>query len=367
MKITIYKMNLPFREPFKHNLGIRTNSESILVKIEDEGVVGYGEGLPRTITGETQDKSIQYIIEECIPFFQKNNSPVFSVLNHNPKTIDGVYYGSATCAFSTALLDLQTKKEGHPIHSLFEGNHGAEICYIAVLGERSQYRTIKSLLKYKLWGFKEVKIKLSKDSGIEPVRLARKIMGKNCKISVDCNCAYPFQKGIDICNQLEKYNVVGIEEPFIDNDPLTICLAQEHTQIPIIVDETMCSYKDAERLIDLDFRGIFNLRLSKCGGLSNCVKIYDLAMSHKIRVKLGCHPGESSILSALGRHMAISCPFESVEGSYGHHLLVSDIAMKSVQFGYKGKGKLINKPGLGIEISEEKVARYCEKIYSKKI
>lgn len=358
-------MDLPFKHPFKHNIYTRKNSESILVRLEAEGFVGWGEGLPRSyVTGETQDLSIQYIINELRPLLKNCYNPkmIFSVFNYTPKEENNIYYGAAYCAVETALLDIFTKKEGIPIHSLIDTNKKSKVNYSGVLGAGSRYQTIKTLLKFKLYGFKNIKVKNIKD-----IKLVKKILGPKCIVTVDANCSWEFNEGLNICAELRKNNIAAIEEPFKKNTPQTICGLQSMINIPIIVDETLCSYQDAKELIYQGFKGIFNLRLSKCGGLTQCIKIFKLAKHHGIKCKLGCHPGESSILSALGRHLAVSYPFKYIEGSYGKHLLVDDLALKSLMFGYKGIGKRIDKPGLGIEISEEKVARYCRKIYQQEL
>ncbi len=76
--------------------------------------------------------------------------------------------------------------------------------------------------------------------------------------------------------------------------------------IPLMLDESLCGYPDAE-LAAIAARGtadLFNVRLSKCGGLIPSLRIIGLAQRSGLRVQLGCHPGETALLSAAGRHLA---------------------------------------------------------------
>ena len=49
---------------------------------------------------------------------------------------------------------------------------------------------------------------------------------------------------------------------------------------------------------------MFNVRLSKCGGIIPSLRIIGLAQRYGLGLQLGCHPGETAILSAAGRHVA---------------------------------------------------------------
>ena len=125
-------------------------------------------------------------------------------------------------------------------------------------------------------------------------------------------------------------------------------------RIPVIADESLCTEEDARRLIELKACQIFNIRLSKCGGLGAAARIGRLAEKAGILCQLGCHVGETSILSAAGRHFALTVPHLSyVEGSFSPYLLVRDVVAQPVVFNDRGMAYELPGPGLGIEVLQD--------------
>jgi len=96
------------------------------------------------------------------------------------------------------------------------------------------------------------------------------------------------------------------------------------------------------RLLAEESVDIFNIRLSKCGGLARSDKLAERAAHHGVGVQVGSQVGETAILSAAGRHLAAWLPEVAfVEGSYGTLLLTEDIGADSVRFGYGGNAPVI--------------------------
>ena len=80
---------------------------------------------------------------------------------------------------------------------------------------------------------------------------------------------------------------------------------------------------------------------------------FQTAQAAGIGYQLGCHPGESGILSAAGRHWAASVAnIRHVEGSYDRHLFRRLLTNEDMTFGYGGRAPAIDKPGLGVTVNE---------------
>ena len=108
-------------------------------------------------------------------------------------------------------------------------------------------------------------------------------------------------------------------------------------------------YRRAARL-EQGAADVYNVRISKCGGIALLLRIVEFARRNQIDFQLGCRPGETTgILSAAGRHLASRAPvFEFVEGSYDRHVLAEPITTPDVTFRYGGWAKAITGPGLGV-------------------
>lgn len=118
-----------------------------------------------------------------------------------------------------------------------------------------------------------------------------------------------------------------------------------------MADESLVTEEDAEELIARQVVGYFNLRISKCGGLGRTLAIVARAKAAGIGVLIGCQVGETAVLSAAGRHLAAYITgLCGVEGSYGTHLLVEDIAEPAVMFGPGGSAEWLTGPGLGCNL-----------------
>jgi L-alanine-DL-glutamate epimerase-like enolase superfamily enzyme len=103
---------------------------------------------------------------------------------------------------------------------------------------------------------------------------------------------------------------------------------------------------------------LFNLRLSKCGGFVQTLRLAQYAVQHGLGYQLGCQIGETAILSAAGRHFASSVRnLRYVEGSYDRHLVREALGREDLTFGWGGWAKALPGPGLGVSIDKEAVER----------
>jgi muconate cycloisomerase len=121
--------------------------------------------------------------------------------------------------------------------------------------------------------------------------------------------------------------------------------------VPVMLDESLCGFPDAVRAVETGTADLFNVRISKCGGLIPSLRLIELAHRHGIGVQLGCHPGESGLLSAAGRHLASNVRgLRYVEGSYDRHILGRNITRDDPTFGFGGWARPIKGLGLGVRI-----------------
>ena len=151
-----------------------------------------------------------------------------------------------------------------------------------------------------------------------------------------------------------------MEQPLPRGPVSELAALRAATSIPIMTDESLVTLEDARILIESEACDVFNVRLSKCGGLGRSLEFIELARSGGLDWQLGAHVRETGILSAVGRALALSVTDSLfVEGSIGEWLLQEDLCAPPVQFGPDSYGEPLSGPGLGIEVLEERVARYA--------
>lgn len=125
-----------------------------------------------------------------------------------------------------------------------------------------------------------------------------------------------------------------------------------------MLDESLCSFADAQRTIEKGTCDLFNIRLSKCGGFVPSLRIAALAQRAGLGYQLGCQVGETGILSAAGRHFATSVAgIRYLEGSFDRFLVTEPLTVDDLTFRRGGWAPALRGPGLGIEIDRAALQR----------
>ena len=125
-----------------------------------------------------------------------------------------------------------------------------------------------------------------------------------------------------------------------------------------MLDESLCGIPDAARAVCDGTADILNVRLSKCGGFAPSMAIMALAGRAGLDIQLGCHPGETGLLSAAGRHVAANVAgLLYVEGSYDRHVLSANVIAEDITFGYGGRAGPLDGPGLGVTVDPAALER----------
>jgi muconate cycloisomerase len=360
----ILNVSIPFRFVFQHAAASRAKSESVLVRLEDEeGCVGFGECAPRDyVSGETPE-SVEAVLEtRLLPAFHTRS------LSAMPELVDALRSEqealardehAAFCALELALLDLGGKAFGCPAGESLGPIVHPEVLYSGVVSADTPARAIKTCEAIRQYGFQSVKLKVGADpkADSEIVAGARRLLGPHCSLRIDANGAWKAKEALRRIERLAVFRLDGVEQPLSSRNLTELAWLAARSPVPIIADESLVSFADAERLAEEGASQIFNIRVSKCGGLLNAVRIRDFAAKRGIRSILGAQVGETAILSAAGRHFATRSPdLLASEGSYGTLLLEEDIGREDLTVGPGGRAGALTGPGLGIEVDESRLA-----------
>jgi len=131
-----------------------------------------------------------------------------------------------------------------------------------------------------------------------------------------------------------------IEQPTQAEDLSGLKFIREHSNLPIFADESVNRSNGIPRLANV-VDGI-NIKLSKCGGLLEAIRMIHVARSHNLQVMIGCMI-ESSISITAAAHLTPLVDFADLDG----HLLVSNDPYTGVTLN-QGKLVLSDRPGIGI-------------------
>lgn len=373
------------KRAFRHASHTRDRNDGILVRCElDSGHVGWGEGLPREyVTGETIETAWNQLSKTFATDGSgaRLNDADFETLTDAVNTLDGwrltgsesgerdCFGNAARCAVELALLDAVGRATDTPLHTL--GKVIAECAEVAATNDRVRYgvvvspTTVRKALKWgliaRLYRFPDVKVKLGVD-GVDERKVLNRleaVIGSKCPLRADINEAWPVDQ---IADRIATLGPVGqrietIEQP-CRHENIAALAALKGKIPPVVLDESLCAMDDAEAAVQHGYGEVFNLRVSKCGGLIPSFQLAAYASKNGREYQIGCQVGESGILSAAGRSLA--CGLKNVrrlEGSYDRHLVSEPLTAEDLTFGFGGRAKRLEGGGLGITVDEQAVAR----------
>jgi muconate cycloisomerase len=187
-------------------------------------------------------------------------------------------------------------------------------------------------------------------------------------IRIDANEAWSAREAASKIEALVPCNVSCVEQPIAHEEVEALTDVRRRVAVPIMLDESLTSAKDAEAAIGGQWCDLFNLRLSKCGGFLNSLRLAALAQQAGLGYQLGCHPGESGLLSAAGRHWATSVAnVRYLEGSYDRHVLKELLTNEDITFHYGGRAPVLAGPGLGVTVNRAVLERLKTREATRKI
>ena len=356
-ELEVFKVNIPFKAAFEHSLKSRRNSESIFVKASlDNGVTGFGESLPRSyVTGNTQS-SVYAQLKEFLPKLQgaELNGPHEGALFI--RSLDGIE-AEARCALEIALLDCLGKVSNRPVHDILGESLNQSFASSAIISGGSVLRTAVVTAYFKAKGYKFFKVKMGTDDDPARVRLVRRLAG-DADIRVDANGAWSVSQALEMIEKIRRFNISCVEQPTPKGDFDAMQRIADFCHEPVMADESLCTINDALKLAQIKGCDMFNVRLSKCGGINRCMEIIKIAQDYEMGYQIGCHVGESGILTAAAMHLAaVSKNPAYFEGGYSRLLLKEDIIEEDLT-PKRGIGYTLNKPGLGVTVKEDTLRKY---------
>ena len=374
--IEILPMRIPFAQAFVHSQTSRATSDSVIVRLRGcDGLTGYGEALPRSyVTGEDVPGMVEALRSRLAPEAMKleldSGTDALAQIRSfvegwpslQPSNPNVAAWNATLCALELALLDWAFKRSGESISNWLAPSRD-QVVYTGVIDATDPETAAEIAARYVQARFRALKVKVGVDDDLRRLEAVRKAAGARIEIRVDANGAWTALEAVSALKGLKLYGISAVEQPVPAPDLEGMLRVRQETGLAVIADESLVTPDDAANLIRMEACDVFNIRVSKCGGLLASKRIAQMGLDAGIRVLVGSQVGETSLLSAAGRHLAAYLPSnEYVEGSFGTHLLSEDISPDPVMFGYEGKGELLLGEGLGVTVDDEALERLADRI-----
>ncbi len=291
-KVRLGRISIPLRTPFKTALRSVNSVEDVIVEIHtDCGAIGYGEAPPTgAITGDTtgaiigaiQDHIAKSIIGRDVDDFE-------DVLQIVQKCIVG--NSSAKAAVDMALWDLYGQLYKIPVYKMLGGARKQIVTDITISVNHPDVMAKDALLALER-GYDCLKMKVGVNPAldVERLRAVRDAVGKDITIRIDANQAWQPKEAVRILNKMQEQglNIELVEQPVKAHDFEGLKYVTERSYVPVLADESVFSPEDAMTIMKMGAADLINIKLMKCGGLYNALKIVSAAEVYGVECMIGC-------------------------------------------------------------------------------
>jgi muconate cycloisomerase len=361
-------VNVPLKPQFvitSGRGGAHGTSPFLIVKVHtDEGLVGLGEASssPRW-SGEDQF-SAQHFIKRYFEPALVGQDPT-DVVACRERFADTVARNPFTkAAIEMALWDLAGKAAGKPVYLLLGGKVREFVpTKWSVSGREPEPSA--DIARWAIGaGFKKCKVKvgIDVDGDVARLRAVRAALGPNVKIGVDANGGWvTAETAIRAVDRLREYDPQFIEQPVKTGDLFAMAeLRAKAGGIPVVADESVYTLTDARNLARMKACDVFSIYVGKAGGIGPAREIARFAESQGLACTIGSNL-EMGIGTAAMIHLGISTTGITAE-TYACDIIgplyYEDDVIKPGLPVKPGEVRPAEKPGLGVEIDDEKLERY---------
>ena len=345
-------------------------ADNVLVRIEtDDGLTGWGEAASAPVmTGDTLE-SIVSAVHYLEPALRgREPADIAGAL----AAMDGRMYGNhgAKAAIEIALHDLTGRAAGKPVHALLGEKQRSRIALLGVIGGGDFDGDMRDAAKKKAAGVTAYKIKVGIDSAEKDAARTRAIcqlLGGGMLISADANQGFSTAQAIEYVRAVKGCGLDFFEQPVEAHDLAGMAaVAAVDAGIAIGADEGIHSLDDIQRHHDRKAARGVSLKAIKLGGIRGVVGAARLCDSLGMSVNVSCKTGESSVACAAALHVATVIPNIAWGLTLTHTSLGEDVTAKPLVTG-KGFAESLDRPGLGIDVDEDRVRRHRVAIAARNV
>ena len=263
-RATLYMVRLPYLRPFETSFGVRAAKEGWLLRLDSDGVSGWGECAAYTVpdyTAETNVTVLHVIREFLLPAVLRASTLGEALAGFSK--VRG--HNMAKAVVENALLDLIARKRGIPLFKLLGGAERRIPSGIS-FGIRERMEDLLDEIGAALERrYHRIKVKIKRGHDVEVVRAVRERYPE-IKLMVDANAAYTIEDA-DLLASLDRFNLMMIEQPLTEGDLYFHAQLQKRIKTPICLDESVENLLQAEAAIQMGACRIINIKQARVGGL----------------------------------------------------------------------------------------------------
>ncbi|WNS73727.1 o-succinylbenzoate synthase [Bacillus sp. DTU_2020_1000418_1_SI_GHA_SEK_038] len=286
-EVTLRHLKMRMKSPFTTSFGTMQDRDFILLEAKDEnGNSGWGESVAfhsPWYNEETLQTNWHMLEDFLIPGLLNKDikhpdevSEIFSYIRKN---------NMAKSTLEGAVWDLYTQEKGISLAKALGGEKSKIEVGISIGIQNTVDDLLKLIDEYVTEGYKRMKVKIKPGWDVDVMREVRKHF-PNVPLMADANSAYRLED-IDRLRALDEFDLMMIEQPLASDDIIDHATLQKQISTPVCLDESIHSYEDTRKAIELGSCKIINIKIGRVGGLTESKRIHDLCKHHDIPVWCG--------------------------------------------------------------------------------
>lgn len=370
MKITsITAIPLSFRLPegktVTMGIGSTTKRDAIVIKVEtSEGITGWGESHPGRSPGAIVSLVQNTLAPLIIGMEATDVVGVFNRVQRMQLSSHGVGSGAALAhaGIDMALWDIRGKAANMPLYKLLGGSKKRLPAYAGgiSLGFQPKESLADEAQEYIERGYKAIKLRFGDSARKDSERAlhVRKIVGDDIDILTDANTGYTIADARRVLPILAEIQAGWLEEPFACHDFASYREAAKITPlVPIAAGENHFNRFEFAQLLEAGAVQIWQPDLSKCGGITEGLRI--AAMASSFRIPMNPHSSATGINHAASLHFLAAAENPGYfEACVSHFNPLRDMFGVTFEIGADGCVEPLDRPGIGLEIDETLFKHY---------
>ena len=349
MIVNFHKVNLKKKHPLQISRGVHDKSQNLFVEIIKDGITGWGESAP----GKTEGASTADEVEKWLLKLIDTGIDSLSIYEIYQRSKELNIPPCAYAAIDIALWDWKAKKAGLPLRSLL-GLPSPSTPTSLTIGINPP-EIIKERVEMLISNpqIKALKIKLGSPDGIEYDKsiysqVLESTKKSNISVRVDANGGWSLDEAKLMMKWLADRKAEYIEQPLVEGEEDKLKYLFESRPLPIFIDESCRFSEDVAR--HYEYVDGVNLKLMKCGGITEALRILNVAKSHNLKTMIGCM-SESSISISAGASISGIIDYIDLDSHYNLDPDPSEGASM-----IDGITMNDNKPGHGSKLKTENYA-----------
>ena len=339
MKVTLKKILLKKKFPLAISRGVNSENYNVFIKIEDNGIVAWGESSPGETEGASNAEDVISQINRLVQIGLENKS-IYEIesIAREMKISPCAYAG-----LDMALWDLKAKKAELKLHELLGLPLPSSMTSltIGIMSPDSVKERIPLLLKDSSTKF--LKVKLGSNIGLDAdkamyMQVLESSKKYDLKLRVDANGGWSTEEAKHMMEWLSNKNCDYVEQPLVEGNEKDLKTLYKSRSLPIFVDESCRFSSDIKRYYDC-VDGV-NLKLMKCGGITEGLRILSTAKAFGLKTMIGCM-SESSVAISAGASISGQIDHIDLDSHYNLNpdpsfgaVMINGITMPRNSFGH---------------------------------